>query len=66
MALHATSFNVLLVSRLYSIDNEMIKEYGAVGGIRIDRGSHSTHRKPALVANTCKLWFILTENRLLH
>jgi hypothetical protein len=44
----------------------MINEYGAVDGIRIGRGSHSTQRKPAPVTDTCKLWFIIIENRLLH
>jgi hypothetical protein len=33
--------------RLYSVDDRMINEYGAVGGIRTGRGNGSTRRKPA-------------------
>jgi hypothetical protein len=36
-------------SGVYSINNRMIKEYGAVGGIRIGRGNQSTRGKPAPV-----------------
>jgi hypothetical protein len=39
----------LSVSRLYSISDRMSNEYGAVGGMRIGRGSQSTPRKPAAV-----------------
>jgi hypothetical protein len=37
------------LSRLYIIDDRMINEYGAVGGMRTGRGS--TRRKPAPVAH---------------
>jgi hypothetical protein len=37
------------ISRPYSIGDEMIDEYGAVGGMRTDRGDRSTWRKPAPV-----------------
>jgi hypothetical protein len=33
--------------RLHSVDNRMINECGAVGGMRIGRGNRSTRRKPA-------------------
>jgi hypothetical protein len=37
---------MLFVSRLYSIDNSIINEYGAVGGMRIGKGNRNTQRKP--------------------
>jgi hypothetical protein len=39
----------LSVSRLYSISDRMINEYGVVGWMRIGRGDWSTRRKPAPV-----------------
>jgi hypothetical protein len=35
-----------LVSKLHSINDRIIIEYGAVGGMRIGRGNQSTWRKP--------------------
>jgi hypothetical protein len=40
---------MLSVSGLYSVDDKMINEYGAVGGMRIGRGNGITRRKPAQV-----------------
>jgi hypothetical protein len=40
---------LLLLLRLYSVDDGMLNDCGAVGGIRIGRGSLSTVRKPAPV-----------------
>jgi hypothetical protein len=38
---------MLSVLRLYSFDDRMSNECGAVGGIRIGRGNRNTGRKPA-------------------
>jgi hypothetical protein len=40
----------LSVSELYSIDDRMINEHEAVGGMRIGRGNRGTRRKPILVS----------------
>jgi hypothetical protein len=37
---------MLSVSRIYSVNNGMINECGATGGMRIGRENHSTERKP--------------------
>jgi hypothetical protein len=37
------------IETIYSVNNRMIKECGAVGGMRIDGRSRSTRRKLALV-----------------
>jgi hypothetical protein len=34
---------------LYSVDDRIINEYGAVGAMRIDKGNWSIWRKPSLV-----------------
>jgi hypothetical protein len=43
-------FTTLAVSRpySYSINNITTNEYGAVGGMKINRGNRSTQRKPIL------------------
>jgi hypothetical protein len=33
--------------RLYSVDDKMINEYGAIGGMRIDKGDWNMCSKPA-------------------
>jgi hypothetical protein len=38
-----------LLSKLYSVDDAMINEYGAAGGMRSGRKIRSTRRKPAPV-----------------
>jgi hypothetical protein len=38
---------MLSVSRLNSVDQWMINEYDAVGGMRIGRGNRGTGQKPA-------------------
>jgi hypothetical protein len=40
---------MLSVPRLYSVRYSSINEYGAIGGIKITRGSQSDLRKPAPV-----------------
>jgi hypothetical protein len=40
---------MLSVLRIYSIDNRTINEYGAIGGMRTDRGNRSTWKKPSPV-----------------
>jgi hypothetical protein len=40
----------LSVSRLCRVHGRLFNEYGAVGGISIDKGKQSTRRKPAPVA----------------
>jgi hypothetical protein len=42
-------FMTFSVSRLYSIDDNMINECGAAGGMRIGRGSRSTRGNPSPV-----------------
>jgi hypothetical protein len=36
---------MLSVSKLYSLNDKMINEYGAVGGIKVDRWNQSMQRK---------------------
>lgn len=38
-----------LIDLLYEYQSEVIDQYGAFGGMRIDRENRSTPRKPALV-----------------
>jgi hypothetical protein len=40
---------MLIISRLYSVNDRIINECGAVGGMITGRGNSSTHRKTALV-----------------
>jgi hypothetical protein len=40
---------MLLISRLYSVDNRMISEYGTARGMRIGWGDQTYGRKPAPV-----------------
>jgi hypothetical protein len=50
---------------LYSVENRVINEYGAVGGMRIGRGNRSTQKKPALIAIcTPQTSHALTWNRI--
>jgi hypothetical protein len=42
-------FTMLSVSKLYSVDDVVIDEYGAAGGVKIGRGNRSSRRKPASV-----------------
>jgi hypothetical protein len=39
----------LSVLRLYSVDDRMVNEYGAVGGLKVGRGNRITRRKAALL-----------------
>jgi hypothetical protein len=43
------SLTTLTMSRLHSIDDGIINECAAVGGMRIGSGNQSTRRKPAQV-----------------
>jgi hypothetical protein len=55
-------FLMLLVSRLCSVRDRMINEYGEVNGMIICRGNQSTQRKPAPVYHKfCMTWIHATE-----
>jgi hypothetical protein len=56
---------VLSVSKLYSFDDGVIKEYGAVKGMKIGRGNRSTQRKsaPVLLYATQVLHDMILESK---
>jgi hypothetical protein len=64
---------MLSVLGLYSIDDGMINEYGAVGGMSIDSGNRNTRRKSAPVSlyspqnphdlTWCRTWVASVRNR---